>query len=137
MDKMEKLLEKKKAKKLSKNEIHAKSSVLNHLRDTAAEMMKERLGDVKKATIMADSPEGMEKGAELVKKIAGSMPKDESSGEKSGMKEAGEEEAEMVAEAEGHEGEESSDSEEAGEEASKEELLAEIERLKAKIEKMS
>lgn len=138
MDKMEKLLEKKKAKKLSKNEIHAKSSVLNHLRDTAAEMMKERLGDVKKATIMADSPEGMKKGAKLIEKIAGVMPNGKESEEKSGMEDAKEQEARLVADAEDGDGTHiSEDSEEAGEETSKEQLLAEIERLKAKIEKMS
>ena len=131
-------MEKKKGKKLSENEVKAKSSVLSDLRDTAAGMMKDRLGDVKKATIIAKTPKDMEKGAELVKKIAGVMPNDDSSEEKSGMEEAGEQEHQMVAEAEGdHEAEESSDSEEAGEESTKKQLLAEIERLKAKIEKMS
>ena len=136
MNKMEKLMEKKKGKKLSENEVAAKSHVLKDLSSEASRMMKEKLGGAKKATIVADSPEGMKKGAELVQKIAGIMPNGESS-EKSGMEEAKEDEAKMVADAEdGHGMHMGEESEEASEELSKEQLLAELERLKAKIEKM-
>ncbi len=128
-------MEKKKEGKLSPVEKEAKSTVLKDLSSEASRMMAERLGGVKKATIMADSPEGMKKGAELVEKIAEVMPNGKESEEKSGMEDAKEHEEEMVAEAEG--GEEAEEAEEEGEEASKEQLLAEIERLKAKIEKMS
>jgi hypothetical protein len=129
-EKMKKLMGKKKDGKLSPVEKDAKSSVLKDLSASAAEMMKEKLGGMKKATIMADSPEGMKKGAELVEKIAGAMPNGEES-EESGMEDAKEHEEEMVAEAEGGE-----EAEEEGEEKSKEQLLAELERLKAKIEAM-
>lgn len=134
IEKMKKMMGKKKDGKLSPVEKEAKSSVLKDLSASAADMMKEKLGGMKKATIMADSPEGMKKGAELVEKIAGVMPNGEES-EESGMEEAKEHEEEMVAEAEGEEAEEAEEAEE-GEEKSKEELLAELERLKAKIEAM-
>lgn len=134
-------MEKKKGKKLSDNEVKAKSSVLQELSDTAAGMMKEKLGGLKKATIMAPDAEGMKKGAKLVEKIAGAMPNGEESEEKSGMEEAKEQESQLVADAEDgggmHMGEESEEAEEEGEEKSKEELLAELAELKAKIEKMS
>ncbi len=132
---------KKKEGKLSPVEKDAKTSVLKELSNEAASMMKEKLGGAKKATIVADSPQGMKKGAKLLEKIADVMPNGEESEEKSGMEDAKEHEAEMVADAEdGHGmemGEESEEAEEEGEEKSKEELLAEIEQLKAKIEKMS
>ena len=131
IDKMEKLREKKKRKKLSAVEKDAKSSVLQDLSSEASRMTKEKLGEMKKATIMSDSPEGMKKGAELVKKIAGVMPNSEES-EESGTEDAKEHEQETVAEG----GEEAEEAEE-GEEKSKEELLAELAELKAKIEKMS
>ena len=135
-EKLKKLAEKRKQKgSLSPVEKDAKTSVLKDLSSEAKRMMMDKLGGVKKATIMADSPEGMKKGAELVKKLAGSMPEGEESKEKSGMEDAKEHEEEMLAEAEG--GEEAEEAEEEGEESSKEELLAEIARLKAKIEKMS
>ena len=140
MHKMEKLMEKKKGKKLSENEVKAKSSVLKELSDTASDMMKERLGGLKKVTVAAPSKSGLKEGLDLASKLTEKMP----NGEKSGMEEAKEEEAEMVADAEdgkgmhmGDEAEEAAESEEeAGEGQSKEELLAELERLKAKIEKM-
>lgn len=127
---MKKMMGKKKDGKLSPVEKDAKSSVLKDLSASAADMMKERLGGMKKATIMADSPEGMKEGADILKKVAGVMPNGEES-EESGMEDAKEHEEEMVAEAEGGE-----EAEEEGEEKSKEQLLAELERLKAKIEAM-
>lgn len=134
-------MEKKKGKKLSENEVKAKSSVLKDLSDTASDMMKERLGGLKKVTVAAPSKSGLKEGLDLASKLTEKMP----NGEKSGMEEAKDEEAEMVADAEDGkgmhmgegDGEEAAESEEeAGEEQSKEELLAELERLKAKIEKM-
>lgn len=134
-------MEKKKGKKLSENEVRAKSSVLKDLSDTASDMMKERLGGLKKVTVAAPSKSGLKEGLDLASKLTEKMP----NGEKSGMEEAKDEEAEMVADAEDGkgmhmgegDGEEAAESEEeAGEEQSKEELLAELERLKAKIEKM-
>lgn len=129
-----KLMEaKKKKSKLSPVEKDAKESVLRGLSDEMGGLMKKKLGGIKKATIMADSPEGMKKGAELVQKIAGSMPDGE---EKHGMKHSSEEEMSDESEQEGEEVAEEEE-EEASEEMSKEELLAEIERLKAKIEKLA
>jgi hypothetical protein len=138
MHKMEKLMEKKKGKKLSDTEVKAKSSVLKDLSDTASDMMKDRLSGLKKVSVAAPSKSGLQEGLDLAKKLTEKMP------EKSGMDEAKESEEEMVADAEdgkgmhmGDEAEESAEAEEeAGEESSKEDLLAEIERLKAKIEKM-
>jgi len=136
---MEKLMEKK-GKKLSDNEKKAKSSVLKDLSDTASEMMKDRLQGLKQVSVAAPSKSGLQEGLKMAEKLTEKMP------ENSGMKEAKESEEEMVADAEdgegmemGEESEESAESEESEEkeEASKEELLAEIERLKAKIEKMS
>lgn len=130
-----KLMEaKKKKSKLSPVEKDAKESVLRGLSDEMGGLMKKKLGGIKKATIMADSPEGMKKGAELVQKIAGSMPDGEEK-EKHGMKHSSEEEMSDESEQEGEEVAE--EEEETSEEMSKEELLAEIERLKAKIEKLS
>jgi hypothetical protein len=138
MHKMEKLMEKKKGKKLSENEVKAKSSVLKDLSDTASGMMKDRLSDLKKVSVAAPSKKGLQEGLKLAEKLTEKMP------EKSGMDEAKESEEEMVADAEDGggmhmgEGEEAAEaSEEAGEEKSKEELLAELAELKAKIEKMS
>lgn len=130
-------MEKKKAKKLSDNEVKAKSSVLKDLSDTASEMMKDRLSGLKKVSVAAPSKEGLQEGLKLAEKLTEKMP------EQSGMEEAKEQEEEMVADAEDGKGmemgEESEESEEAeeGEEKSKEELLAELAELKAKIEKMS
>jgi hypothetical protein len=134
MHKLEKLMEKKKGKKLSENEIAAKSSVLKDLSDTASDMMKDKLSGLKKVTVAAPDKDKLKEGLKLAEKITDKMP----NGEDSGMEDAKEHEEEMVAEAE-HDGqeEESDESEEAGEEKTKEELLAELERLKAKIEKMS
>ena len=135
--KMEKLAEKKKGKKLSDNEVKAKSSVLKDLSDTASDMMKDRLSGLKKVSVAAPSKSGLQEGLKLAEKLTEKMP------EQSGMEEAKEQEEEMVADAEdGHGmemGEESEESEEAeeSEEKSKEELLAELAELKAKIEKMS
>lgn len=134
MHKMEKLMEKKKGKKLSDNEVKAKSSVLKDLSDTASSMMKDRLGDLKKVSVAAPSKQGLQEGLKLAEKLTEKMP------EKSGMEEAKEQEEEMVADAEDGKGmemgEESEEAEES-EEKSKEELLAELAELKAKIEKMS
>jgi hypothetical protein len=131
-EKMKKMMGKKKEGKLSPVEKEAKSSVLKELSDEAAGMMKEKLGGLggmKKATIMAASPEGMKKGAELVEKIAGAMPNGEES-------EGEEREESALAEAEGDEESSQMAEAEEGEEKSKEELLAELESLKAKIEAM-
>lgn len=130
-------MEKKKGKKLSDNEVKAKSSVLKDLSDTASDMMKDRLSGLKKVSVAAPSKEGLQEGLKLAEKLTEKMP------EKSGMEEAKEQEEEMVADAEDGKGmeigEESEESEEAeeSEEKSKEELLAELAELKAKIEKMS
>ena len=150
MHKMDKLMEKKKGKKLSDNEVKAKSHVLKDLSDTASDMMKDRLAGLKKGSVAAPSKEGLQQGLDMAKKLTEKMPMPE----ESGMGDAKEHEEEMVKHAEAdksvgedyehaddsaHEdGEEAAESEEeAGEEKSKEELLAELERLKAKIEKMS
>ena len=133
-EKMKKMMGKKKDGKLSPVEKEAKSSVLKDLSASAAEMMKEKLGGMKKVSVAAPSKSGLKEGLKLAEKLTEKMP------EKSGMEEAKEEEQEMLADAEdGHGmemGEESEEAEEEGEEKSKEQLLAELERLKAKIEAM-
>lgn len=65
MDKMDKLLMKKKDKKgsmMPEHERDAKMSVLEHVRDMAQDMMKGKLDGMKKVTVASDSPDGLKEG---------------------------------------------------------------------------
>lgn len=131
-DKMKKLMEKKKSKGLSDSHIKAKSSVLNDISSIAGKMMKEKLGGLKKVTVASDSKQGMEEGLETAQDLLKKLPNGGSEDAESS------EEPEMMAEEgeEAEEGGEESSEEEQSAGPSKEELLAEIEKLKAKVENM-
>ena len=58
---------KKKKSDMSDVEKDAKKSVLGELRQTADDMMKDKLSGLKKVTVASDSPEGLEEGLEKVK----------------------------------------------------------------------
>lgn len=66
------------AKKLSPMEQKASSKVLSDLRGTAQDMMKGKMNGLKKVTVASDSKEGLKKGLELAKKIAGKPSESES-----------------------------------------------------------
>lgn len=143
MHKFEKVLEKKmkdKKSHLGENESKAKMSVLQDLKDSMADMMKDRLdGGLKKVTVASDSKEGIKKGLEKAKQLmngdmspaaaehAGKMEDEEEEGAEH---EASESEAEESAEHdEGMEPKEE-------EEMSEAELDAKIKKLMAMKEKM-
>ena len=94
-----KMLEKKKAKKLSPMEKKAKMGVLGELKDDMASEMGGSLKDMmaKKVSVMAGSKKDLEKGLDKAKEMVGKMPGDghledmeaEESGE-SAMEEAAE-----------------------------------------------
>lgn len=87
-----------KSKKLSNNEMKAKLSVLEDLRDMAAAAMGDSLkGGLHSAKIVSDSPEGLKKGAEMLeKKLEESDEMEDSEGEE--MEEGESEEPEMESE---------------------------------------
>lgn len=66
------------AKKLSPMEQKASSKVLSDLRGTAQDMMKGKMNSLKKVTVASDSKEGLKKGLELAKKIAGKSEESDS-----------------------------------------------------------
>jgi len=59
------------AKKLSPMEQRSSSKVLDELRKHTQGMMKGKMDGLKKVTVASDSPEGLKKGLDLAKKIAG------------------------------------------------------------------
>jgi hypothetical protein len=74
---------KKKAAEQSKDPVdpktmEAKASAIKHLMGSLKEMMGGELKDgLKKVTVASDSPEGLEEGLELAKKVAHNAPKPE------------------------------------------------------------
>jgi len=66
-DKMMKILGKKRS--LSDNEKNAKMDVMKELRDAAAEHMHGKLGDLKKISVMSNSPRGLSEGLDKAKSI--------------------------------------------------------------------
>lgn len=77
MDKLNKLIDKKKkdGKGLSDMEKHAKMGVVGAMKDMANEGLHEKLGGLKKATVMSDSKEGLEAGLDKAQQIVGGMHK--------------------------------------------------------------
>lgn len=59
------------AKKLSPMEQKASSKVLDALRGETQKMLKGKMDGIKKVTVASDSKEGLAKGLDLAKKIAG------------------------------------------------------------------
>lgn len=118
-DKLQKLIEKKKARgeTLSPVEKGAKGSVLKEL---IGDMAGEMGGKLKKVTVAAPSKKGLEKGLDTAKELMGKLPSDE-------------EVEEMADEAKGGHEEES---EYGKSEESAEELKAKIRELEAKLKEM-
>jgi hypothetical protein len=68
--KLNKILAKK--RDLSAPEKRAKMDVIKHLRGEASDAMKDHMGHFQKATVMADSPEGLKKGLDKAKEVVSS-----------------------------------------------------------------
>lgn len=58
-----------KKRDLPEVEKHAKMDVVRDLRNSAAAEMGHKLGSLHKATVMSDSPEGLEKGLDKAKQV--------------------------------------------------------------------
>lgn len=135
MHPLHKLMAKKKqeGKKLSPMEKKGKEESLSSLIDDMMGMDGDKVKGLKKVTVASDSPKGLSKGLQEAKELIGDAPT-------GGLEDEEMPEGEKLAEAEDEmpEGEEA-DMEmaeaEDEEEMSKEELLAEIDRLKAELEK--
>lgn len=69
------------AKKLSPMEQKASSKVLDALRGETQKMLKGKMDGIKKVTVASDSKEGLAKGLDLAKKIAGKPLDEESAAE--------------------------------------------------------
>lgn len=67
------------AKKLSPMEQRASSKVLEDLRKSTQDMLKGKMDGLKKVTVASDSKEGLTKGLELAKKLAGNKGEQEDS----------------------------------------------------------
>lgn len=81
MEKFDKLLAKKmkdKKSSMGDTERDAKMSVLEHVKDLAQNMMKDKLGGLKKVTVASDSPEGIQEGLMKAKAMLGSHGEDSS-----------------------------------------------------------
>lgn len=133
MHPLHKLIAKKKSegKKLSGAEKKGKEDTLSSLIDDMMGMDGDKVKGLKKVTIASDTSKGLKKGVEKAEEML----------DEGGMSDEEMPEGEQLADAEEEmpEAEESSDMEmaeaEDEEEMSKEELLAEIDRLKAQLEK--
>lgn len=71
MDKLLAALEKKKAKPMDELAKKAKLSVIQDMKKAAEQKMGDKLGKLKKVSVMSDSDEGLEKGLEKAKQILG------------------------------------------------------------------
>ena len=119
-EKLQKLIDKKKAKGGELPEAHAKAK--GHvLKDLIGDMGKEMSGNLKKVTVASASKKGLEKGLEKAQEMMGKLPSDE-------------EMEEMTHDAEGGHEEESEYGKEV--EESPEELKARIKELEAKLKEL-
>lgn len=110
--------------KLSDNEKKAKTSVVEAMRDMAAQAMGDKLHGLKKVTVASPDKAGLEHGLEKAHELVSQMPQHD------------EEESEDEESPE-HEASESPEEEQAEhEEMSPEEIEAKIAELKAKLEEM-
>ena len=133
-EKLMKMIEKKKAKKLSPVEQKAKMGVLKELKDDMSSEMGGNLKDMmaKKVSVMAGNKEDLKKGLEKAKELVGHMPGDSMEAEESGesaMEEAAESADEEMSEM-AH-GEEDVDSEI----KMLEEKLAKLKKMKGESDK--
>lgn len=146
MHKFDKMMEKKMKEKkgdMPEHEKDAKMSVLEHVRQMAHDMMKDKLdGGMKKVSVASPSKEGLKEGLEKARQMVGDDSESgmmhgdehgdleaETSEEESPMHEAAESSEEEMAEHEEGGSEE-------GEEMSEEELDAKLAELMAKKKKM-
>lgn len=116
------------AKKLSPMEQRASSKVLDALRGETQNMLKGKMDGLKKVTVASDSKEGLKKGLDLAKKIAGT-PLDEDKND-SIFDEADETPEEESAESP----EEETSEQESGSEVSPEEEEMDAHQLQKRIE---
>ena len=120
------------AKKLSPLEQKSSKTVLDALRGETQNMLKGKMDGLKKVTVASNSPEGLKKGLDLAKKIAG-KPQDEESNEGSEGEELLESPEEEASELEdGSEVEGLSAEEEAMSPSEIDNLIAKLQELKAK-----
>lgn len=73
-DKMMKMFGKKRS--LSDNEKNAKMDVMKELRDQAASAMHDKMGNMKKVSVMSDSPEGLQHGLDKAKSLVNDTDED-------------------------------------------------------------
>lgn len=132
-EKLMKMLEKKKAKKIGPAEQKAKMGVLNELRDDMSSEMGDNLKGMmaKKVSVMAGNKEDLKKGLDKAKQLVGEMP----NGEESEMESPAHEAAESVEE-ERSEHEEEELPELQGDELAEAALDDQIKELQKKLEKL-
>ena len=125
------------SKKLSPIEQKSSKTVLDELRKHTQGMLKGKMDGLKKVTVASDSKEGLAKGLDLAKKIAGKSPEEASHAEdlKQLMGDSAEEEVEESPEEEASESPEEEQSEQAdGSEVSPEEEEMTADQLQKRIE---
>jgi len=120
------------AKKLSPIEQKASSHVLDALRKETQGMMKGKMDGLKKVSVASNSPEGLKKGLDLAKKIAG---KSEEDSEPADLLDEGTEDAEELAESPEMEASEQADGSEVEGLSAEEEAMSpeEIDHLISKL----
>lgn len=70
-------LKKPEGEEMHPHEKMAKMAVLQHLKKTAEDAMKEHMGGMKKVSVMSDSPEGLKEGLDKAKGMVGKLDSDE------------------------------------------------------------
>lgn len=102
-DKLMKLMQEKKAKKLSPIEKNAKMNVLKDIQDMASDEMGSKLKGLKKVSVASDSKEGLQEGLDKAKELLDkniSEQKEDESSEHESMESESEELAEEAMESE-------------------------------------
>jgi len=81
---LKKMMEKKGRSDMSSEEKEAKMNILKDLRGQAMDQMSGNLKGLKKVSVASDTPEGLQKGLEVAKEVAGEAEEVESEEEVSG-----------------------------------------------------
>ena len=120
------------AKKLSPIEQKSSKTVLDALRKETSGMMKGKMDGLKKVSVASNTPEGLKKGLDLAKKIAG---KSEEDSEPADLLDEGAEDAEELAESPEMEASEQADGSEVEGLTAEEEAMSpeEIDHLISKL----
>jgi len=120
------------AKKLSPIEQKSSKTVLDALRKETSGMMKGKMDGLKKVSVASNTPEGLKKGLDLAKKIAG---KSEEDSEPADLLDEGTEDAEELAESPEQEASEQADGSEVEGLTAEEEAMSpeEIDHLISKL----